>query len=204
MRSRNQETMQLILEFINDTYFTNGVVPTLQEIADFAKMSRSSASRYLGYLEEAGKLTSKGGWQGFKTREIEKLRGNLTQMPVVGDIACGIPIMAEENIEDYLCISASFLKKGNYFALRAKGDSMIEAGIEDGDYVIIRQQNHAEEGQIVVALVEDSATLKRYYLDRENRRIRLHPENSAMEDMYYDEIAIQGIAVKVIKDLEVE
>ena len=133
MRSRNQETMQLILEFINDTYFTNGVVPTLQEIADFAKMSRSSASRYLGYLEEAGKLTSKGGWQGFKTREIEKLRGNLTQMPVVGDIACGIPIMAEENIEDYLCISANFLKKGNYFALRAKGDSMIEAGIEDGD-----------------------------------------------------------------------
>ena len=79
---------------------------------------------------------------------------------------------------------------------------MINAGINDGDYVIIRKQNYANEGQIIVALIGDEATLKRYYLDRENKRIRLHPENNRMKDMFYDEIAIQGVAVKVIKDLE--
>ena len=107
-----------------------------------------------------------------------------------------------ENVEQYIPISTALLGQGKFFALHARGNSMINANIEDGDFVIVRQQNTAEDGQLVVALIDDEATLKRYYRDNKNRQIRLHPENDAMSDMYYDEIAIQGVAVKVIKDLE--
>ena len=128
---------------------------------------------------------------------------NTQYLPIVGDIACGTPILAEENIESYLTISGDFLGTGNFFVLKASGSSMINAGINDGDYVVVRQQNSADEGQIVVALVDDEATLKRYYRDDKQKKIRLHPENDNMDDMYFDNIEIQGIAVKVIKDLEV-
>ncbi len=88
-----------------------------------------------------------------------------------------------------------------FFILRANGDSMIDADIYDGDLVLIRQQNYADEGQIVVALMEDEATLKRYYPEPENHRVRLHPENELLDDIYVDDCIIQGVAVKVIKDL---
>ena len=102
-----------------------------------------------------------------------------------------------------MTISGDFLGAGNYFVLMAKGESMINAGIDDGDYVVIRQQPSAEEGQIVVAMVEDGeATLKRYYKDKRRKKVRLHPENDEMEDMFFDSIEIQGVAVKVIKNLE--
>ena len=124
-------------------------------------------------------------------------------IPIVGEIACGSPILAEENIESYLTISGSFLGDGEYFALIAYGDSMINAGIDDGDYVVIRKQSFANEGQIVVAMVNGGdCTLKRYYLEREKKRIRLHPENDDMADMYFSNIAIQGVAVKVIKNIK--
>ena len=99
-------------------------------------------------------------------------------------------------------LPVSMFGKGSFYILRADGDSMIEAGIEDGDMVIIRQQDAAEEGQIVVALVGDEATLKRYYLDKPRRRVRLHPENSSMQDVFVDNCVIQGVAVHVIKALE--
>ena len=130
-----------------------------------------------------------------------KTRQETKQVPVVGGIACGVPILAEENIERYIPIPKDFLGNGNFFILQAQGNSMINAGIADGDYVIVRQQETAEIGQIVVALIGEEATLKRYYIDRERRKIRLHPENSRMKDMYYDSITIQGVAIKVIKDL---
>jgi len=134
---------------------------------------------------------------------IDRDMPGFMSMPVVGTIACGTPILAEENIESYLSISGKFLGPGVFFVLVAKGDSMINAGIDNGDYVIVRQQNSADEGQIVVALVEDGeCTLKRYYKDEKRKKIRLHPENNEMEDMYFDTISIQGVAVKVIKNLD--
>ena len=129
-------------------------------------------------------------------------KGKLIHFPILGRIACGIPKFAEENIEEYVRLPVALFGKGNFFILRAYGDSMIEAGIDDGDLVLIRQQNYADEGQIVVALMEDDATLKRYYPEPENQRIRLHPENSRMDDIYVDYCEIQGVAVKVLKDLE--
>ena len=125
----------------------------------------------------------------------------VSYLPVVGSIACGTPLLAEENIEKYLPVPTDFLGAGKFFILRANGNSMIKAGIEDGDYVIVKQQETAETGQIIVALINDEATLKRYYIDNEKQQVRLHPENDKMKDMYFKNVIIQGIAVKVIKDL---
>ena len=130
------------------------------------------------------------------------VKSQAVRVPVLGSIACGIPKFAEENIEEYVRLPVSLFGKGDFFILRAYGDSMIEAGIEDGDLVLIRQQNIADEGQIVVALIDDEATLKRFYPEPQKHRIRLHPENSHMDDIFVDHCEIQGVAVKVLKDLE--
>ena len=124
------------------------------------------------------------------------------RVAVLVRVSCFMAKYAEENIEEYVSLPVSLFGQGRFFILRADGESMIEAGIDDGDMVVIRQQSTASEGQIVVALVDDEATLKRYYLDRQHRRVRLHPENSSMEDIYVKRCIIQGVAVHVIKALE--
>lgn len=116
------------------------------------------------------------------------------------DILCGLPNIAEENIEEYASLPESMFGRGEFYILRARGESMIEAGIETGDLLVIRKQEHAENGQITVVLIDDEAALKRFYMD--DNRVRLHPENSEMEDIYVDNCIIQGIAVKVIKDIQ--
>jgi len=125
----------------------------------------------------------------------------MNRAAVLGSVSCGVPRFAEENIEEYVSLPEALFGRGEFFILKAKGDSMIDAGIDDGDLVVIRQQSSAEDGQIVVALIDDEATLKRFYRDDKNKRVRLHPENEAMEDIFVDDCIIQGIAVKVIKDL---
>jgi repressor LexA len=194
--------MNEILDYINEVYFEEHEVPTVQEIADKMGIAKSSASRYLSEMQDRGMLRKNGGFYGIETEKMKKAMKRVSLMPVVGEIACGTPILAEENIESYLTVSGDFLGSGEYFALYAKGESMTEAGILDGDVVIVRRQNYADEGQIVVAMVDGGdCTLKRYFLDRKNKRVRLHPENSSMEDMYFDFVEIQGVAVKVIKNL---
>lgn len=203
MRTKNENTMQEIIDFINKRFFADRNVPSIQEIADEVGLNKSNVSRYLTAMEEKGMISRNGSYYGLETNSMKKVSRNLQQLPIVGDIACGTPILAEQNIESYLSISGNFLGAGNHFVLMAKGNSMINVGIEDGDYVVVRQQPSAEEGQIVVAMTEDGeCTLKRYYKDKRRRKIRLHPENDDMEDMYFDNIEIQGIAVKVIKNLE--
>ena len=130
----------------------------------------------------------------------------LINVPILGTIACGLPLLAEENIEEYVPLPEALVGKGTFFILRASGSSMINAGINDGDLVIIRQQDDASAGQIVVALVDDeSATLKRYY-PRRNNRVELVPENDSFDvqtvDVSAHSLSIQGVAVKVIKNLE--
>ena len=203
MRTKNENTMQEIIDFINARFFADRTVPSIQEIADEVGLNKSNVSRYLTAMEEKGMISRNGSYYGLETNSMKKVSRNLQQLPIVGDIACGTPILAEQNIESYLSISGNFLGAGNHFVLMAKGNSMINVGIEDGDYVVVRQQPSAEEGQIIVAMTEDGeCTLKRYYKDKRRRKIRLHPENDDMEDMYFDNIEIQGIAVKVIKNLE--
>lgn len=204
MRSKNTELMQEILDYINESYFDGGEVPSVQNIADRFDMAKSSASRYLTEMEARGMLTRDGRHYGISTEKMKKVEGSLVYLPIVGEIACGTPILAEENIESYVTISAGFLDAGDHFILRARGESMINVGISHGDYVIIRKQPYADEGDIVVAMVDGGdCTLKRYFIDRKKRKIRLHPENDNLSDMYFDTIAIQGVAVKVIKNIAV-
>ena len=124
-----------------------------------------------------------------------------TPVPLLGEIACGPFNFGEENILETYRFPTAFTGAGEFFLLRTFGESMIEAGIEPGDLVMIRQQNTAHPGEIVVVSVGDETTLKRYYPEPEKHRIRLHPENRDMKDMYVTECTIQGVAVKVIRDL---
>ncbi len=202
MRTKNEDIIKEILDFINKTFFHEREVPSVQEIADHVGLAKSSTSRYLSEMEARGLIRKSGSFYGLETKAMQKAMKNVNELAIVGSIACGTPILAEENIESYLTISGDFLGAGEFFALRAKGNSMINAGIDDGDIVIIKKQSAADEGQIVVAMVEDGdCTLKRYFIDRRKKKIRLHPENDNMEDMYYDKVEIQGIAVKIIKDI---
>lgn len=202
MRSKNEQTLSAILTLINDCYFQEGTYPSLQQIANAVGLSTTQTYRYVDELIKRGEIDKKGKFGDLQTKEIANTICNNNRLPIVGEIACGGPILAEENIESYVTFSKGLLGSGKFFILRAKGDSMINAGINDGDLVIVRQQENAEIGQIVVALIGNEATLKRYYLDNKRKKIRLHPENDEMEDMFFDDIAIQGIAVKVLKDLE--
>jgi len=124
-----------------------------------------------------------------------------TPVHLLGSIACGPFNFGEENILETYRFPTAFTGTGEFFLLRTFGESMIDAGIEPGDLVLIRQQNTAHPGEIVVVSVGDETTLKRYYPEPEKGRIRLHPENESMEDLYVRDCLIQGVAVKVIKDL---
>ena len=127
---------------------------------------------------------------------------DVVRTPLLGSVSCGKPLLDEENVETYLDISSKILGKGKFFALKANGDSMTGAGIADGDIVIVKVQSSASDGDIVVALCDgEEVTLKRYYKDSENRLIRLKAENPSYEDMLYEDVEIQGVAIKVIKSL---
>ena len=198
MRSKNRATIAEIERFVQEYGDQNGRSPTMKEIGDAVGISVASAYRYITAMADEGLINYCG------VRGITSTRGNteVVSMPIVGDVACGTPILAEENIEEYVRMPVSLIGRGKFFILRAKGDSMIEVGIEDGDLVVIRQQDVADPGQIVVALIDDEATLKRYYPEPRQGRVRLHPENSEMDDMLVESCQVQGVAVKVLKDLE--
>ena len=198
MRSKDKTLMAAIEKFMSDYTDSNGISPTMQEVADGVGSSKATVQRYIAQLCDDGILD----YSGYRTMTSTKTKAAAIRVPVLGTIACGIPKFAEENIEEYVRLPVALFGKGNFFILRAYGDSMIEAGIDNGDLVLIRQQNYADEGQIVVALMEDEATLKRFYPEPKKHRIRLHPENSRMDDIYVDNCEIQGVAVKVLKDLE--
>lgn len=198
MRSKDKTLMAAIEKFVSDYTDSNGISPTMQDVADGVGSSKATVQRYIAQLCEDGILD----YSGYRTMTSTKTKAAAIRVPVLGTIACGIPKFAEENIEEYVRLPVALFGKGNFFILRAYGDSMIEAGIDNGDLVLIRQQNYADEGQIVVALMEDEATLKRFYPEPKKHRIRLHPENSRMDDIYVDNCEIQGVAVKVLKDLE--
>lgn len=199
MRSKNIELMKQIKEFVESYYLNEHCSPSTAEIAKNLGVVKSTIYKYLIEMRERGMLSYDG--KEIRTELTEKVMPNMNRAAVLGSVSCGVPRFAEENIEEYVSLPEALFGRGEFFILKAKGDSMIDAGIDDGDLVVIKQQSSAEEGQIVVALMDDEATLKRFYRDDENKRIRLHPENESMEDIFVDDCIIQGIAVKVIKDL---
>ncbi len=198
MRTKDKALMLAIEKFVSDFTDRNGISPTMQEVSDGVGSSKATVQRYIAQLCADGIID----FSGYRTMISTKTKAQVIRVPILGRIACGIPKFAEENIEEYVRLPVALFGKGDFFILRAYGDSMIEAGIDDGDLVLIRQQSNAEAGQIVVALIDDEATLKRFYPEPENHRVRLHPENAHMDDIYVTSCEVQGVAVKVLKDLE--
>ena len=200
MRSKNPEYFRLIEDYINEYRDAKGTVPSNAEISSGTGLSSATVSRYLAKMREDGQI-SYDGHRTIQTRKMQKARDGSVMVPILGQVACGLPKFAEENIEEYIPLPKVYIGQGDFYLLRAKGDSMVEIGIDDGDLVLVRHVSVAEPGQVVVALMGDEATLKRFYPEPERNRIRLHPENREMADIYVDNCEIQGVAIKVIKDI---
>ena len=198
MRSKNPAYFELLIRFIDDYIDNYGRSPSTQEIASGTGLSPATVSRYLSRMREDG-IIDYSGHRNIVTKRNSAIETNA--VPVLGSVSCGIPKFAEENIEEYVKLPVSLFGKGDFFLLRASGNSMIEAGIDSGDLVLVRRQDYAAPGQIVVALMEEEATLKRYYPEPQNGYIRLHPENKDLDDIIVDHCLIQGVAVHVIKEL---
>ncbi|MBE7036341.1 MAG: transcriptional repressor LexA [Ruminococcaceae bacterium] len=188
---------QEILDFINEQVHEKGYPPSIREIcAAVGLNSPSTVHTYLKKLEEKGQLVKDGS----KTRairltetEAERMAEPISEylsVPVVGSVAAGTPILAEENVTDTFPLPMIFAKNKNVFMLKVKGDSMINAGIFHGDYVIVTQQETARNGDIVVALLDDSATVKTFYQEKDY--IRLQPENDALSPILVREVRILG------------
>ena len=195
MPKENKE--QLVYEYICSQITKVGYPPSVREICSAVGLSSpSTVHGYIRRLEEKGLILR----EDFKKRAIrlpERSEEEIISVPLVGTVAAGVPILAMENITETFPLPASFGAKNDLFMLKVKGDSMINAGIFDGDYVIVERQETARNGQIVVALLEDSATVKTFY--RENGHIRLQPENDALEPILTNEVAILGVVVGMFR-----
>lgn len=200
MRHKSNDRMMQIKDFVEKYYLTNRHSPSTREIAEELGIVKSTAYKYLIAMRNQGMIEYDG--ENVLTDKIEKANVELTSVAVLGSISCGVPQLEEEYAEEFVTLPVSMFGKGEFYFLRANGNSMIEAGIDDGDLVLIRKQSVAKDGQIVVALVDNQNTLKRFFVDEKKHCIRLHPENKTMEDIIVPECVIQGVAVKVIKSLE--
>lgn len=197
--AKREQNAKRILGYIQTYVAMHGNPPSIRNIEGGTGIPRSSVQRYLIALSQEGKLSYEGGV--IETPESEKHHSETVSVALLGEVACGLPSYEEEYVEAYLRFPKELLGEGDFFLLRARGASMIEAGIEEGDLVVVRKQPTAKTGQIAVVLVGDEVTLKRYFPEPERKRIRLHPENSTMEDIYVTEAQVQGVAVHVWKAL---
>jgi len=196
MRS-SQLNQQRILDYIKSEIELKGYPPSVREICQAVGLkSTSTVHAHLNHLEEQGLIRR----DSTKPRALEVLDGSHQRgrsVPLVGRVTAGLPILAVENIEDHLVLPQSLLGQDDCFCLRVQGESMIEAGIYDGDIVVIRQQDSADNGEIVVALVEDEATLKRIFY--EDGHVRLQPENSTMAPIIVENAAVLGKLVALFR-----
>lgn len=197
---------QMIFDFIKEEVRKKGYPPSVREIGEgIGLRSSSTVHAHLAKLEAKGYIRR----DPTKPRAIEILLPDLPSpphfqpaqlvgIPILGRVAAGAPILAEENIEGYVSLPQDMVRQGaSQFCLKVKGDSMIEAGILDGDTVLVRQQNYAENGEIIVAMLEDEATVKRFY--RLKDQIKLQPENPAYEPIYSRDAVILGKVVAVFR-----
>ena len=199
MRNVSADTIIMIRRCVEDYFDDYTRSPSVREIANMTGISKSTVQRYIEIMERVGIITRTD--DGIETPYISKTEKNMVSVAKLGRFPCGPLDEKEEYIEGYVKLPESFVGKGKFFILTASGDSMIEAGIDDGDMIIIKQQETARKGDIVVALAGGQSTLKRYMPDPSIKKIRLHPENSSMQDIIVDNCQVQGVAIKVIKSL---
>ena len=200
MANQRGDTQAKILAYIEKATLQKGYPPSVREICDATGLkSTSTVHGHLIRLEKKGLLYR----DSMKPRAIsvpsdhQMYRTEMINVPIVGRVSAGSPILATENIEDYIALPQSMLGEGEHYVLGVRGESMIEAGIMDGDYVVVRKQPTAYNGDIIVAMVEDDATVKRFY--RENGHFRLQPENDSMEPIIVNEVSILGKVVGLFR-----
>ena len=205
-----------IYDFIRTYSTEHGYPPSVREIgAAVGLASPSTVHMHLKVLEEHGLIRR----DSKKPRTIEvvdkqapfadeqvpqasvsqDVDRNLISLPLVGRVAAGTPILAEQNVEETLTLPTSIVGDASSFILRVRGESMINAGIFDGDYIVVKEQRDAHNGEIVVALIDDSATVKTFY--RERDRVRLQPENDSMDPIYVDDPVILGRVTALIRSI---
>lgn len=194
---------RLVLDFIKSEYLDKGYPPSVREICAYADIkSTSTAHAYLAKLEECGYIRR----DPTKPRAILitddsfiNIRHEIVQVPIVGRVAAGEPILATENVEDYFPLPQDYLPNGEVFMLRVKGDSMINAGIFEKDLVLVKEQSTAVNGDIVVALIEDGSTVKTFYKEKDH--IRLQPENDALSPIILSDVKILGKVVALYRNM---
>ena len=203
-------------EYICSYTREHGFPPSVREIGQAIGLSSpSTVHSHLKKLEEAGYVRRDPnkprtieicgpGWDPVSTTSgiatvSQNLDENCVCLPLVGRVAAGTPILAEQNVEESLTLPTSIVGDASSFVLRVRGESMINAGIFDGDYIVVKEQHDAHNGEIVVALIDDSATVKTFY--REQGRIRLQPENDAMEPIYSENPTILGRVTGLFRSL---
>lgn len=205
-----------IYDFIRTYSTEHGYPPSVREIgAAVGLASPSTVHMHLKVLEEHGlirrdskkprtievvdKQASSADDQVPQASVCQDVDRNLISLPLVGRVAAGTPILAEQNVEETLTLPTSIVGDASSFILRVRGESMINAGIFDGDYIVVKEQRDAHNGEIVVALIDDSATVKTFY--RERDRVRLQPENDSMDPIYVDDPVILGRVTALIRSI---
>ena len=207
LTGRQQEIWKFLTDYVDE----HGYPPTVREIGEAVGLaSPSTVHAHLANLERAGLIKR----DPTKPRALELRRdprpepgkgtADVHRLPLVGDVAAGGPVLAEDNIEEYVAVPEPLAQGGEEFVLRIKGDSMVNAGILDGDIVVVRREQTAQDGDIVVALAGDDetaeeATVKRFF--RDGRRVRLQPENDSLEPIFTDHVQILGKVTGVFRSL---
>ena len=193
----SEENQKKILDFIRREIEEKGYPPSVREIcAAVGLKSTSTVHAHLNNLEKKGLIRR----DSTKPRALEVLDNSVPRgrsVPLVGKVTAGLPILATQNIEDYLVLPQEMLGSDDLFCLRVQGESMIDVGILDGDIIVVRQQETAENGEIVVAMIEDEATVKRIFY--EENRVRLQPENRYMEPIYAPSVQVLGKVVALFR-----
>ncbi len=200
MRRPRGDTQEKILEFIKQEIREKGYPPSVREICEAVSLkSTSTVHGHLQRLEKKGLLHR----DDMKPRAIEVLAGkereteNIVSVPVIGEVAAGVPIPAEQEFIEEMPLPESFVGPGEHFILNVRGTSMIDAGIRDGDMVVVRRQQTADNGEIVVAMIDGEATVKRFF--REDGHFRLQPENETMEPIIVDDVIILGKVTALLR-----
>ena len=196
-RRPHGDTQQRILDYIEKYIEVNGYPPSVREIGQAVDLkSTSTVHGHLNRLEKKGLLHR----EAMKPRTIDITREDRPQMqklPILGKVAAGTPILAEENAEGFVPLPDTIIGRGEHFVLEIRGESMITAGIMNGDFVVVKRQQTAQNGDIIIAMIDDEATCKRYF--KEPDRIRLQPENPRMQPFYARSVTIVGKVTAVYR-----
>lgn len=191
-----------VLTFISEFSEENAYPPTVREISSHFNISIRAVQDHITALQKKGFL-SQSQKRSRSIKVLSDIREKepatfVGKVPVLGTVAAGKPLLSEENLDGYLNLTEPFIRPGkSYFALRVRGLSMINAGILDGDLAVIEQTNTAVDGQIIVAVIDDAITLKRYY--KESTRVRLQPENPDFQAIYCQDVRIVGILSNIVR-----